>query len=166
MSWTAPRTWVAAEVVSASIGNTHWRDNFKAIGDAWASYTPTWSASGTAVAIGNGTQVGGYINPGKLVIFRAKITMGSTTTYGTGSYRIALPVSMNASDPGRFMVTLLDSSAGATYQGVTYNVSGTLAPIAADNGTAGGALAGITPTVPFTFATSDTIEATGMYEAA
>ena len=166
MAWTSPSTWAAAAVLTAAQLNQQLRDNFKAIGDPWTSYTPTWSASGTAVAIGNGTQVGGYLNPGKLVIFRAKITMGSTTTYGTGSYRIALPVSMSASDPGRFMVTLLDSSAGSTFQGLTYNVSGTLAPIAADNGTAGGALAGITPTVPFTFASGDTIEVTGMYEGA
>ena len=27
-SWTAPRTWVVGEVVTAAIGNTHWRDNF------------------------------------------------------------------------------------------------------------------------------------------
>lgn len=28
MAWTAPRTWVAGELVTAAIGNTHWRDNF------------------------------------------------------------------------------------------------------------------------------------------
>lgn len=27
MAWTAPRTWVAAEVVTAAIMNTHVRDN-------------------------------------------------------------------------------------------------------------------------------------------
>lgn len=27
MAWTAPRTWVAGETVTAAIGNTHWRDN-------------------------------------------------------------------------------------------------------------------------------------------
>ena len=27
MAWTAPRTWVAGEIVTAAIGNTHWRDN-------------------------------------------------------------------------------------------------------------------------------------------
>jgi hypothetical protein len=26
-AWTAPRTWTASELVTASIGNTHWRDN-------------------------------------------------------------------------------------------------------------------------------------------
>lgn len=164
MAWVSPRTWVAAEVVTAALMN-QLRDALKAIGDPWTSYTPTWSSSATAVAIGNGTQVGAYINAGKLVTFRAKITMGSTTTYGTGSYRIALPVSMSTSDPGRFAVALLDSSAGATYQGMTYSVAGTLAPIAIDNGTAGGAIQAVTSAVPFTFATGDTIEVVGTYEA-
>lgn len=27
-SWTTPRTWTTGELVTASIGNTHWRDNF------------------------------------------------------------------------------------------------------------------------------------------
>lgn len=31
MTWIAPRTWVAGEIVTASIGNTHWRDNLLAL---------------------------------------------------------------------------------------------------------------------------------------
>ena len=34
MAWTAPRTWVTGEVITASIGNTHWRDNFLETGPA------------------------------------------------------------------------------------------------------------------------------------
>jgi hypothetical protein len=33
ISWTAPRTWVAGEVVTAAIGNTHWRDNLLDLAD-------------------------------------------------------------------------------------------------------------------------------------
>jgi len=29
MAWTAPRTYTAGEVITASIGNTHWRDNLR-----------------------------------------------------------------------------------------------------------------------------------------
>lgn len=32
MSWTAPRTWTTGELVTASIGDTHWRDNLRALG--------------------------------------------------------------------------------------------------------------------------------------
>lgn len=31
MAWTPPRTWVAGEIVTALIGNTHWRDNLLAL---------------------------------------------------------------------------------------------------------------------------------------
>ena len=61
-SWTAPRTWVAGETVTAAIGNVHWRDNFNATavavvttkGDlavAAASVTLTRLAVGTNGAI-------------------------------------------------------------------------------------------------------------------
>ena len=29
MAWVSPRTWVAGEVVTAALGNTHWRDNLR-----------------------------------------------------------------------------------------------------------------------------------------
>ena len=31
MAWTAPRTWVVGEIVTAALGNVHWRDNLLAI---------------------------------------------------------------------------------------------------------------------------------------
>ena len=31
MSWTAPRTWVTGELVTAALGNAHWRDNLLAL---------------------------------------------------------------------------------------------------------------------------------------
>ena len=37
MAWTAPRTWVAGEIVTAALLNTHVRDNLKVVYDA-ASY--------------------------------------------------------------------------------------------------------------------------------
>lgn len=37
MAWTAPRTWVTGEVVTASIMNTHVRDNFNETGPAKAT---------------------------------------------------------------------------------------------------------------------------------
>lgn len=30
MAWTTPRTWVTGEIVTAAIGNLHWRDNLLA----------------------------------------------------------------------------------------------------------------------------------------
>lgn len=34
MAWSAPRTWVTGELITAAIGNTHWRDEFKYLGGA------------------------------------------------------------------------------------------------------------------------------------
>lgn len=56
------------------------------------SYTPTWSASGTAPSIGNGTRVGRYIRIGDWVRTWGKIHFGSTTTFGTGTYSFSLPI--------------------------------------------------------------------------
>ncbi len=33
MAWTTPRTWVSGETVTASLGNTHWRDNLNYLYD-------------------------------------------------------------------------------------------------------------------------------------
>ncbi|MBP9835162.1 MAG: hypothetical protein KBC93_12750 [Candidatus Microthrix sp.] len=33
MAWTTPRTWVSGETVTASLGNTHWRDNLSYLYD-------------------------------------------------------------------------------------------------------------------------------------
>ena len=46
MAWTAPRTWVTGEVVTASIMNAHVRDNLKALA---ADYVETMSAPWTTL---------------------------------------------------------------------------------------------------------------------
>lgn len=40
MSWTTPRTWVSGELVTASIGNTQWRDN-----EAYLKDSPTFDGN-------------------------------------------------------------------------------------------------------------------------
>jgi len=91
ISWTSPRTWLAGEDPAASVYNQHIRDNFKAIGDAWTSYSPAWAAATTNPVIGNGTKTGAYIQVGKLIMFRINITAGSTTTWGSGVYTFSYP---------------------------------------------------------------------------
>lgn len=57
----------------------------------WTSYTPAWTSSGTAPAIGNGTIVGSYAKIGRIVIAKIMVETGSSTTYGTGFYSFSLP---------------------------------------------------------------------------
>lgn len=54
-------------------------------------YTPTWTSSGTAPALGNGTLKGFYGTNGAIMIVTVELVMGSTTTFGTGEYYISLP---------------------------------------------------------------------------
>ena len=57
----------------------------------WQAYTPTWTASTTNPAIGNGTLTGRYTQLGKTCIGSIWLLMGSTTTYGSGAWALGLP---------------------------------------------------------------------------
>lgn len=63
------------------------------IGDpgAWTDYTPTWTATTTNPSLGNGTISGRSKQIGKTVHATGRILLGSTTTVGTGDWRISLP---------------------------------------------------------------------------
>ena len=60
---------------------------------AWTSFTPTWTTSGTAPAIGNGTLSGKYRLIGKTLEIEFTMLAGTTTTFGTGTWAFALPAS-------------------------------------------------------------------------
>ncbi|MFE1926540.1 hypothetical protein ACFW91_28765 [Streptomyces asoensis] len=86
----APRTWVVGEVVTAALFNQEIRDQFSSIFDAWTTYTPTWTATSNP-NISTGTITGRYLKVGRRCIAVVKITMGSSTTFGSGGYNIGLP---------------------------------------------------------------------------
>ena len=82
MAWTTPRTWAAAEVVTASLMNVHVRDNLKALTE-WTSYTPTWTATGGTPTVGDGTLTGKYIVAGNLCHFWFRLRVASGSSIGT-----------------------------------------------------------------------------------
>lgn len=86
-----PRTWVVGEVVSAAIMNQEIRDQFNSMFAVWTSYTPTWTSSGTAPVLNNGTITGRYMKFGRTVVCHINLTSGSTSTYGSGNYNWSLP---------------------------------------------------------------------------
>jgi hypothetical protein len=96
MAWTAPYTWPAALVVTAAKLNEQVRDNFKAIGDPWTAWTPTWTAGGGATTLGNGTLNAAYSSAGKLLRIRINLALGSTTSGGTGGWSFTLPPGFTA----------------------------------------------------------------------
>lgn len=156
MAWSTPATAVAGVVATAAWFNQYVRDNFKAIGDPWANYTPAYDG----ITIGNGTVVTKYIQAGKLVTGYVFITFGSTSTF-SGSLRIGLPASPAiVGNQPLGAAFLYDTSAGAARSGVMITQSSKAIPIC-DGGTGQ-----ITPTLPWTWTTGDIISFPFTYEAA
>lgn len=168
MAWTAPSTWAAAAVLTAAQLNTQVRDNFKAIGDPGIAFTPTWTAATTNPAIGNGTLTGGYNVAGKRLWIWMRIVMGSTTTYGSGAYQLALPASLTPV-AGRWRLNgfMRDESAPGFFEVAgACSLTGTNIALLTPGTTAGGAYRSVGPTVPFTFADTDEIFLSGELELA
>jgi hypothetical protein len=125
MAWSNPRTWLAGETVTAALLNEQIRDNLKALGDPMTSYTPTWTASSANPALGDGTLVGAYSRVGRRMFFRIALTVGSTTTFGSGYWKFsppATPVVGTDMPVGDCMVR--DSSSTLRYGGMCYVDSG------------------------------------------
>lgn len=166
MSWTSPRTWVAGETVTAALLNQYLRDNDLALSTFATDWTPSWTANTTNPTIGNGTITGRYINVGKLVIFYAEIVAGSTTAFGSGSWHIDLPV--NGEVARRFILNAaaFDTSLSDDYQLLAVRSSSDQLSIKCDATTAGASMRAVNATVPFTWATGDTLHISGIYELA
>ena len=92
---------------------------------AWTDYTPTWTVvTGTNPTIGNGTIAGRWRSDGSVIEINVKVTAGSTTTYGSGNYRISVPSgkSPDTTVSGHRVVgsaMFTDSSTGNHYPGVS-----------------------------------------------
>lgn len=162
MVWTSPRTWVAGAPLTAAQLNTDVRDNLKAIGDAWTDYVPAWTGTITNPVIGNGTIVGAYLEVGKLVFYSIVITIGSTTTVGSGTYILSLPVV--TAMPGNTCMGaahFFDSSAANYWAHVAYRTPG----VGADEIALSANNARWTNTLPVVPAAGDVISVQGSYEA-
>lgn len=125
--------------------------------DAWTAYVPTWTGSGSNPVLNNGTLTASYKQVGKHVEYRGLLTIGSTTTFGSGFWRFSLPVTGVATD--QVGVSQLLDSGTQDKAASCYLVSTTLLQPTSSAG-------GVTPTVPHTWATSDQIRWHISYEAA
>jgi len=150
-----------SKIADANVSDTAGILQSKLAFDAWAAWSPAWTATGTAPALGDGTLVGRFVVIGKTVFFTILLTSGASTTYGTGDYRFSLPV------------TALST---AQINGVAYSVNAGVARYGAQplllttttvemiNNVHPGTRVG--QLVPFTFAVADQISVAGQYEAA
>lgn len=129
----------------------------------WTSYTPSWTAATSNPVINNGTIVGRYrrVTGADLVIVEVRITMGSTTTYGSGAYWVSVPVTPSA--------TATLNATGACYTLDSGTLDKAAAVVFEDNTKVKfvSATAGVfQPTVPQTFANGDQIRYQISYEPA
>lgn len=135
---------------------------------AWSNFTPTWTSSGTAPALGNGTASGRYVQIGKTVHAEFFFQLGSTSTIGTGNYSFALPPVAAANTIGssnvRGAVWFRDSSASGDYTGFLFFPTTTTFQVRLINAFPSNALLGsASPVVP---AVSDFLSGSFTYEAA
>jgi len=87
--WVGPANSIVAQV--DHLGNFSGNDFLWTGGAAWTSYTPTWRSSGTQPVVGNGTLVGRYRQFGKTIVGGIILTLGTTSTVGTGTYSFDIP---------------------------------------------------------------------------
>ena len=137
-----------------------------ALAAALQTYTPVWSATGTQPAIGNGTLTGRWYQSGRLLYLKITMTIGSTTTFGTGNYRWTYPPGVvgAATIGSRWLLDAFafDSVPGTYYRGqaLTGFVDSTKLAIVRADGTNGE----WSSTVPFTWASGDHLTMTGVME--
>jgi hypothetical protein len=133
------------------------------IGAASETYTPAWTSTGAAPAIGNGTLTGMYFRINKLIIARATWTAGGTTNFGGGNYRISLPITSNGANFLTGYAQYTDASTFNTYnmtcQPITTTTVQMVANVLGLNGVWGQA-------TPIAMASGDVCQMTFIYEAA
>lgn len=120
------------------------------------SYTPTWGSTGTAPVLGNGTVNGNYVKIGKLVFLTISLSIGSTSTMGTGVWSFTLPGTA-AAVTGVFSGFATDSGGARNYMTIGYFSDSTHLSGYAEGGNF------IGPTQPFTWATNDSLQLSGWY---
>jgi hypothetical protein len=146
---------VAAKIADATITAA------KLAAEAYTVYVPTFSASGGSFALGNGTVSARYNQVGKRVHAIGQLTLGSSTSFGTGSVEMTLPVTQQtlwAVNLG----TCQASDASGNIQYVGYVYINTTPRFRFDQ--IGGELSG-SSAVPFTWAATDTFTWVLDYEA-
>src|SRR4051812_49056204 len=79
MAWTPPRTWIAGEVVTESLLNTHLRDNLLALAPVtpatWTAWTPTVLGGATTLTEARYTQVGKTVTCQATVAFTTTVAL-------------------------------------------------------------------------------------------
>lgn len=125
----------------------------KALTDAWTPYTPTWRSSGTQPALGNGTLTAAYRESGTFGEAHITLTIGSTSTFGTGIYRFDVPTGWSFTTSRLRGLSMITDATGNVFLGGNIMATSTLVTTRVH----GLAIANSIPgsTIPMTWATGD-----------
>lgn len=126
--------------------------------DSWGqSYTPTLTSAGTAPSLGNGTITGGFTKQGSTTFIIGELTLGSTTSLGTGGLSISLPQQRWSGDI--FCGGTVVMNRGGTFYTGTLQINGSVTTASLLRDTSGL----ISATSPAAFAAGDTIRWSAIY---
>lgn len=165
MAWNALTSTVVGQKLTAAYVNLI-KGNMDVLGGPMTAYTPTWASSGTAPAIGNGSVTGAAVLANKIVDFRVAVVFGTTTTFGTGSYTLTLPVAPVAGQ--RFAFDGWIFQGGGLYKIHGHSSGSTTVNLYYIAAVGGASVSTVTPTAPVTLTAAATngIYVSGRYEAA
>lgn len=158
MAWTLPRTWVAGEVVTAALLNTHLRDNLNAVSGILADAAENI----VNLPLNGATSFHRYTQIGKWVVGEFHLVSSGA---GSGTLELSLPVTAVSTGLGaRSIGTAILTDAG-TAQYVSHLMLQTTS-VARFFATSGATLSQATTTYPFTWAATDSLSGSYAYEAA
>ena len=135
---------------------------------AWQSYTPTLGGTGWSLGTTGASSVGQYVQLGKTVHFSIRMVFGTSgATFGAGRPTVTLPINA-ASSSADFIVDIAynDSGSNLRYQGTADYATSVLDLFVWNAASTYVVTAGVTSSVPMTWAASDAIFISGTYEAA
>jgi hypothetical protein len=123
------------------------------------TYTPAWTGDSGNPVIGDGWIVGSYVKIGRQVTAQVLILAGSTTTFGSGWWRVSLPFAP-AAELQVGLAQMYDASTFKFYMGFGRITGSAVLVFVNDNGNA------VSSTLPFTWASGDQLSLTITYIAA
>ena len=126
MAWTSPRTWIAGEVLSAALLNTHLRDNLSMLSTLMAARTTFAPSLAQSASLTTSTLTAEYTQVNKEVIgqvFAVFSSAGSAAAQVTANLPVSPRRNSSPFTVGKF--TFYDVSATTYYSGsVAFLASG------------------------------------------
>jgi hypothetical protein len=148
-----PFPFTTGEVLTAADMNS--------IGETVA-YTPIW----TSLTVGNGSNTSTYTRINNFVHYEGKLTFGSTTSITASAPQFSLPITANLSFIASGNIVYSDAAV-ATYLGFPLQIATTTVYLFIQNfATAYGTEVAVNATIPFTWATGDSITWSLNYQVA